>query len=70
MDEHTRGQWGHQKHSTFPIIKESKTKTTVKYYLIPVKGDIIKKMTKLLMMRDLVRIRVKGKDTCQHVVRE
>lgn len=64
----THSQWGHQKHSTFPIIKESKPKTTVKYYPIPVKGDIIKKMTELLMMKVLIRIRVKGMSTCPHVV--
>lgn len=63
----THSKWGHQKHSTFAITKESKPKTTVKY-LIPVKRDIIKWMTKLLMMKVLVRVRVKGMDTCPHVV--
>lgn len=69
MDEHTHRQWGHQKHSIFPIIKESKHKSTVNYYLIPVKRDLIKKIMKLLMMKVLVRIKVKAMDTCApHVV--
>lgn len=45
--QYIHGQWVHQKHSISQIIKELKIKTIVKYYLIPVRRDIIKRMTKL-----------------------